>query len=151
MKSLATKEHLHIMLADDDQDDREIFEEVFRSLIPGIKFSQAETGDELIRKLNNSSTLPDLLILDLNMPNRNGLECLEDIRNDEQLSQLPVVVYSTTANRDHVEKAYIKGANLYLQKPNNFSGIQKLIEQILQLDLKEFIPQAPKEEFLLQD
>jgi len=151
MTCLAEKDRLHIMLADDDEDDREIFEEVFRGLLPEIKFSQAETGDELISKLHKETPLPDLIILDLNMPTRNGLECLEEIRSHVKFAHVPVVVYSTTANNDHVEKAFNKGANLYLQKPSNFPGIKKLIERILGLRPIEYIPQAARHDFLLQD
>jgi len=150
MISLANRPALHILLADDDEDDRELFEEAFATIIPGIRFTHAVGGDELIQMLQSSPILPDLVIMDLNMPKKTGLECLEEIRSYPQFRNLPVMVYSTTANQEHVEKAYLKGANMYLQKPNNFQAIRTMIEIILSLQPDAYIPQADKNSFLLK-
>ncbi|MEO6491018.1 MAG: response regulator [Ferruginibacter sp.] len=140
----------HLIIADDDEDDIELFEKAFLEIGPDFVISKANGSDELLTKLLETNPLPDLVILDLNMPAKNGFEILQEIRFHKKLSDIPVMVYSTTANTEQVHKTFELGANMYLQKPNNFQGIKSLIKTILSMNPALYIPQATKESFLFK-
>mgnify|MGYP003579274684 CR=1 FL=1 len=74
------KRSYNIIVADDDSDDRELFEEAATFADPGITITLARDGEELMEHLLNRSLLPDMIFLDLNMPRKNGKECLTEIR-----------------------------------------------------------------------
>ena len=93
---------------------------------------------------------PDLVFLDLNMPCKNGVECLEEIRAVKSFKNLPVIIYSTTANATQVDASYSKGASLYLQKPSNFESIKKSIAGILSKGIASFFEQPAKAQFVFK-
>ena len=87
---------INVLLADDDIDDRYFFDKVLKSLPVRTELATVEDGEKLMSYLaENSEKLPDILFLDLNMPKKNGSECLVEIKQDERLKKLPVIIYST--------------------------------------------------------
>ena len=95
---------LHILLGDEDDDDRYFFAEAIQELSSSIKLSTANDGTELLRLFKNTIIeLPDLIFLDLNMPRRNGLECLEELKQNVQLKNIPVIIYSTSSHPRQVK------------------------------------------------
>jgi len=142
---------LHILLADDDDDDRYFFAQAVNELSGCIKLSTAKDGTELLRLLKNTDVeLPDLIFLDLNMPRKNGLECLEELRQSAQLKNIPVIIYSTSSHPRQVEDTYKKGANLFIQKPDSYTGIKKVLHKVLSISRDELCQQADRASFLIQ-
>ena len=122
------------MLADDDEDDRLLFKMALKEVNPNINLTFAEDGEILMDVLSSqNSHLPSLLFLDLNMPFKNGKECLKEIRNNEALDDLLVVIYSTSSSDLDIEETYNLGANLYIEKPV-YSRLKTTLSGILQLD-----------------
>lgn len=119
-------DRIRILLADDDSDDREFFTEVMTETIPNALITTAANGSDLISAITDGSCLPDIIFLDLNMPCKNGQECLKEIKKMKQLRNIPVVMYSTSSSRTDVENAYKEGANLYVKKPNTYGDMQKI-------------------------
>jgi CheY-like chemotaxis protein len=140
----------HIFVADDDEDDRLFFQEVIKELPYLVHLTMAKDGEETIKALNNLPQLPDLLFLDLNMPIKNGLECLKEIKHDKNLRVLPVIIFSTSSFPKTINQAYDAGAHLYIRKPNDFLSFRKSIQYVLSVNWKENLGQPPKEEFVLQ-
>jgi DNA-binding response OmpR family regulator len=66
--------------------------------------------------------LPVLIFLDLNMPLKNGFDCLKEIKKDDKLKSLPVIIYSTSGEEEVIKLVYKAGALFYIQKPDNFSN-----------------------------
>ncbi len=130
-----SKKRLHIFLVDDDADDRLLFQEAMSEVDPMAKLSLADGCDMLVKLAKVEMDKPDMIFLDLNMPGLNGFECLDEIKNKEHFGNVPVIIYSTSANPDQVKKTYTKGANLYMQKPSNYEDIKKLMNKILTTDL----------------
>lgn len=125
---------IHILLADDDTDDREFFTEVMNESIPEATVTAVNNGSELIRVISdNSRRLPDIIFLDLNMPCKNGQECLREIKKMQKLKNIPIVMYSTSSNKNDVENAYNEGANLYVRKPNTYAEMQKIAQKAASL------------------
>jgi DNA-binding NarL/FixJ family response regulator len=91
--------------------------------------------------------VPDLLFLDLEMPYKNGLECLVEIRNNEALKHLPVVVFSSTTRPANIQTAYEMGADLFFIKPSVFSDLSNAVSTILKLDWSQ--PEVIKQQYAI--
>ncbi len=125
--------HLSILLADDDLDDRYFFLKALKELDISVRFNTVEDGEKLIvYLLKNSETLPDVLFLDLNMPRKSGVECLEEIKANPTLKSLPVVIYSTSLYDDVSEHLYELGAHYYVRK-TDFTELKLVIKQVLHM------------------
>lgn len=122
-----------ILLADDDEDDRELFSEALKEVAVSALLHTAGNGIELMEILQERAVFPDLLFLDLNMPRKNGHECLDEIRKTESLKDITVIIFSTSFQRDTVNSVYEQGASLYIVKPDNFNGLKNVIRQALDL------------------
>lgn len=139
---------LHILLADDDPDDILVFQLAIAEIAPLSKISVVNDGNEALKFLKKQQ--PDLIFLDINMPCKNGIECLEEIRSDDAFNDLPVIIYSTTINISQLNASFNKGASLYMQKPTNYEDIKKSISSILSDGLATLSAQRNKSTFLLK-
>ena len=102
-----------------------------------------------MKALDDLSDIPDLIILDLDLTVKNGLECLIEIKANKKFESLPVVVYATTSYPAAINQLYQGGAHLYLHKSED-SGLKTLIHHVLSINWKEKIAQPPREEFVLK-
>lgn len=123
---------LTLFHADDDCDDTLFFQEAITEINPRIKVHSISNGNELCEMLNILQ--PDIVFLDLDMPKKNGLECLKDIRNNPLYTTIPVIVYSSTTRSSNIETAYEMGADLFFIKPPVFEELRSSLRAILQLD-----------------
>jgi len=124
----------HIILADDDQDHAFLFKRILNKVDPDATLTVARDGRELLRLLQTQ--LPHIVFLDLRMPGKNGIECLQEIRRHPQLSQLPVVVYSSSSKMTDIQRSYLYEADLYMVKPFHSEHLQHALESVLNTDLK---------------
>jgi len=140
----------NIFLADDDDDDRNFFEDALKLISIPVKLTLANDGLQLMNNLEAIEEIPppDVIFLDLNMPRKNGFECLHEIRNTPKFKGIPVVVFSTTNHKDAVDKTYNQGANYYICKPRSFGLLVKAIETVLNYDMWH-APQPSKEQFVI--
>ena len=125
---------LNILLADDDIDDCVFFKQALNDLLLPLYFTAVHDGEQLMEYLTNETNeLPHVIFLDLNMPRKNGFECLSEIKLDEKLKQLPVVIFSTSFEQGVVDQLYLNGAQYFIRKPSEFSQFKKIIHQTLTL------------------
>jgi CheY-like chemotaxis protein len=144
-------EPLHILLVDDDESDRLFFTEAFAQLKIKTIVRTLNNGIELMENLKmKSSNLPDLLFLDLNMPRKNGLECLKEIKSDENLKDIFIAIYSTSDNEHDMEETFRNGANVYITKPNNFNILKQVLEKAVMTAYQYQEPSMKRENFLLR-
>ena len=119
---------LKILLADDDADDREFFAKALYELPLTTKLFTVNDGVELMQLLNNEKfALPDILFLDINMPKKNGMECLFEIRKNEKLNDLGVVMFSTSNSQENIHMLFKTGVNVYIHKPSDFKQLKQVI------------------------
>lgn len=138
----------NLLLADDDADDCDFFKEALEELPVDASLTTVNDGVQLMEFLSaNSTHLPDVVFLDLNMPRKTGQECLVEIRSDDQLKNLPVIIFSTSL--DMVNALYEKGANYYIRKPAEFSQLKKVILKAITV-IAENQSRPSKENFILQ-
>lgn len=124
----------NIFLAEDDLDDSYLFQEALKEVNKFALLTVADNGEELTSKLQTSSHAPQLIFLDLNMPIKNGFDCLDEIRSSRVYGNTPVVVLSTSGSDYSVNTSYQKGADLYIQKPDNYKDLKKAIDLCLARD-----------------
>lgn len=119
---------IQVLVADDNWDDCLLFKEALSELPLKTQLTTVEDGFRLLERLTqNTSNLPDILFLDLNMPRQNGYECLLEIKANKQLQNIPVIIFSTSLEQHIVNLLYENGANLYIKKPNDFTLLKKVI------------------------
>ena len=129
----ANKKTIKIYLADDDEDDLMLFSEALEELPINCKMYNFKDGIYLMGQLMVKQTpLPDLVILDINMPLMNGAACLLKIRETERISALPVIIYSNSFEKKEVDSFKDMGASGYLQKPNSFNQLKTLLYKCIQ-------------------
>ncbi len=123
---------MNILLADDDIDDRNFFKDALKALPLSTNLSTVNDGDELMNYLlANTEQLPHVLFLDINMPAKNGFECLEEIKQNKKLKDIPVVMFSTSSEQDKIKILFKTGADLYIHKPSNFAQLVQVIHHAL--------------------
>jgi len=114
---------LHILVAEDDPDDRLLTGEALSTCGVPVKVSFVVDGEELLDVLLGDHPLPHLVLLDLNMPRKDGREALAEIRRHPRTRELPVVVLTTSKARRDVATAYQLGANSYIIKPDTYAEL----------------------------
>jgi CheY-like chemotaxis protein len=129
--AVATNKPIRVLLADDDEDDRQFFEEAVSEVAPNALVSTVSDGESLLLTLEKANPLPHVLFLDLNMPLKNGWECLDEIRANPKLRHLPVVIYSTSSSREFVDRTFNGGASLYVRKPDSYNDLKSVAKKVL--------------------
>lgn len=120
-----------IVLADDDDIDQVIFKNAIKASKFKSKVIILNNGIELMEYLNVNNDLPDVIFLDINMPLKNGLECLQEIRNDERFKELVIVMFSNDTSQEKIENSFENGANVFLSKSHNKEVLNNAIKKII--------------------
>ena len=143
-------EPVNVLLADDDEDDRLFFREAFEEIKIKTKVKTVNDGVELINHLTKKGNeLPHILFLDLNMPRKNGMDCLMEIKRSDNLKDIPVAIYSTSASEEDIENTFVKGANVYIKKPSDFSTLKKILEEVITINWQYHTSGLNRESFML--
>jgi CheY-like chemotaxis protein len=146
------KQNYKLLLADDDDDDCSLFQEALDELYVPAKLTTVNDGVQLMDYLSKNYTenQPDILFLDINMPRKNGRECLKEIKEIDDLKNLPVVIFSTSLDIEIVDLMYKEGATYYIRKPGDFSKLKKVIGDALSIITETNSQQPIRENFVLQ-
>jgi CheY-like chemotaxis protein len=138
-----------VLLADDDSDDRFFFARTLSELPIPTQLTIVEDGEQLMNYLfANHNMLPDILFLDLNMPKKNGIECLAEIKSAKKLKLLPVVIISTFVHEEAANLIYNGGAHYYVRK-KDIVDLKKNLHHVLGLLAKNKFIRPARNEFIL--
>jgi CheY-like chemotaxis protein len=141
---------LNILLADDDTDDCYFFKEALKEFSLSTQLTAVHDGEELMHQLTKETNeLPDVLFLDLNMPRKNGFECLSEIKLNKKLNHLPVIIYSTSFHTKIADMLYRNGVTYYISKPTEISKLKKTVQDIITHIAEGNTSQPAKENFVL--
>ncbi len=121
----------HIFLVDDDEDDQLFFLEALQEVDNSIEFTYAENGKKALSKLSDLAHLPDLIFLDINMPELNGFECLKELKKCARLRTIPVIMLSTSVSLQDMTYSKELGANMFYTKPSSYSKLRDLLQKII--------------------
>ena len=128
---------LFILVAEDDSDDRFLLQTAFKEKGFNDKVEFVENGVELIEYLarlqddkTGEGNYPYFILLDLNMPKKDGREALKEIKQHPIFKKIPIIVFTTTKNENEIKRCYELGANTYIVKPVSFEGLLKVVDNI---------------------
>lgn len=124
-----------ILLVDDDYDDQLLFQEALTEVDGAVRCTTANNGIDALEKLNSETVFPDIIIMDVNMPMMNGIECLKALKDSEKLKSIPVIMYSTSCSADCQKECSDGGALAYMEKPSDYVLLCSQIEHILNFGL----------------
>lgn len=126
-----------ILIADDDADDRYLLQTAFEEKGFKEKIDFVENGVDLLNFLINIQTnessekkYPRFILLDLNMPKKDGREVLKEMKENPDFKRIPVIIFTTTKNENEIKRCYELGANTYIVKPVSFDALLKMVEDI---------------------
>lgn len=135
---------LKILLADDDADDCLFFKKALDELSVDSELTIVNDGEQLMNYLHkNSEHLPLVLFLDINMPRKNGMECLAEIRQDVKLKDLSVVMFSTSNSWDTINQLFRSGAHVFIHKPSDFGQLKQVIHHAIPLAAERIFSHNP--------
>lgn len=129
---------VHILVADDDPDDCMLTEEAFRTSRLPSTLQFVHDGEQLMSYLQRKAPyddpvrypMPGLILLDLNMPLKDGRDALAEIKADDRLRAIPVVVLTTSSTEEDIVRSYMDGVNSFITKPVTFAGLQEVVKNI---------------------
>jgi CheY-like chemotaxis protein len=130
---------LNIYYIDDDRDDRELFEIAVNKLGHSLKLFA--DSPELMKALEEESTLPDIIFIDYNLGPNNGCDVIEEIRLNKRYEDIPLVIYSTANHHLTVSKCRDCGAKLYIIKPASIELMLKAISYTLETNWSIDLPE----------
>lgn len=120
------------LLADDDADDQLLFLEALGEIDTSIECLVALNGEDALQKLKDRrENLPNYIFLDLNMPRMNGLQCLNEIKKMEQLHNIPVIIYTTSAAQRDIDESKKSGAEKFITKPTSFQELKNILHELV--------------------
>jgi CheY-like chemotaxis protein len=126
---------LEILLVEDNPGDVRLIKEAFRDSPSVGSFQVTVDGEAAIDYLSNVgenglNPRPDMIFLDLNLPKKNGLEVLEEIKSNPMLRSIPIVVLTTSNSEEHIYRSYNLNANCYITKPVDFDEFMNVVKVI---------------------
>jgi len=124
-----------VLLVDDNPADLDLTREMLNRSKRDFHVSSVEDGEQAMSFLRgegkyNAAPRPDMIVLDLNLPRKDGREVLSEIRSDPRLARIPVVVFTTSQAISDINRSYELGANCYLRKPGNLDDFRAVVQSM---------------------
>lgn len=124
-----------ILIVDDDQDDRGFLADALLEIDPYIEIFELEDGISLMSSLLDNPEIPDIIFLDINMPGKDGLQCLKEIKmQDGDLKRVKIIMLSTSSDPEDIETAEVFGASFYAVKPSSFDVMKLFLKEVINMD-----------------
>jgi DNA-binding response OmpR family regulator len=146
-KNVILDQAIHAVLAEDDIDDAYLFELAINELNIKVNLDHVKDGEKLLAFLKQF--IPDIIFLDIEIPCKDGISCITEIRKNKDFDNVPVIIISGHTNGKYIENAYSTGANYYLIKGNSIIQLVERLKKIFSLDWKRTLYFPPKDEFVL--
>lgn len=132
---MSRNETVRILVADDDEDDRMLIADAFEESLLKNPVDFVKDGEELMLYLRkegpfegNTDELPGIILLDLNMPKKDGRTALKEIREDASLRNIPIIVLTTSKSEEDILKTYNLGVNSFITKPVTFDNLVDVVK-----------------------
>jgi len=121
----------NILLIDDDDDDQEIFQSAVQQISTSVRYNYLNSAREALQKLSSGEVSPEVIFLDLNMPLMSGQEFLTQIKQREPLSDIPIIIFSTSSDPTTKELTKALGAYDFITKPSDFDQLVDLLTPLI--------------------
>ncbi|RMZ59027.1 response regulator [Chryseobacterium nematophagum] len=143
------KEYLNIIVADSDEENVLLFKNICKDLKIGIKLQTFNNGDILMEYLNDPShIIPEVLFMDYDIAVQNRPKCLEEIKLDYRLNNLITVIYAEKLSEHDIEDVFVKGANIFMLKTDNYDDIKKRISDAIIMNWQYHTSGLNKDNFI---
>jgi DNA-binding response OmpR family regulator len=140
----------NILLADDNQSEHIFFVHSLRFINESINLQSVSGGPSLMQYLNDvCNQIPDILFLDINMPIKDGKECLADLRADKRFDHMSIVMYSTSDDQSDTDETYGLGADRYVRKPVEIDDLISMLRTIISAYEQGAIKPSCREQYVL--
>jgi CheY-like chemotaxis protein len=132
--NIKTNNNQVIYIVDDDPEDREFLKEAFLHFAPSAQYILCENGTKLLAQFNGQNeNYPGIILLDLNMPGISGRQVLQELKSNQNLRHIPILILTTSHLASDKKMAYELGANCFLTKPSSHSQLLEMAKSILTL------------------
>jgi len=139
----------NVLFVDDDADEFYLFNEAIEQSLQQVKMDRAKDGNDLLEILGKGD-YPDVIFMDLNMPYKDGLETLIELKSHSLYSKIPVIIFSTSNNNRQIDNCFKQGANMYVVKPETFDEITSMVNKVFALDWKTTVSPPSLNNFVLK-
>jgi DNA-binding NarL/FixJ family response regulator len=136
-------------LSEDDLDDLLQFELAIKEVSIPVYLRHAKDGEELFVRLKEA--IPDLLFLDIEMPCKDGMACILEIRRNPEYNFMPVIMFTSHNRQSFIEESYQNGANYFLLKSSTVKALTEKLELILSKEWRKQLYFPPRNEYVLQE
>ena len=133
---LMNESHFTLLVAEDDEDDCLLMQDALAETDFDGRLIFVRDGEDLMEHLYGDAYTPDLILLDLNMPRKDGREALKEIKSNPDLKRIPIIVFTTSSDMDDIFQSYDSGANSFVTKPTTFDGLVDAMNVILRFWFK---------------
>lgn len=145
------REYLNVILVDHDEGNQIFFKNIFKDLKIGIKVQLFCNGENLMEYLNSEEALiPEILFMDFDIPKKNSLECLHEIKTDFRFDKMVTAIYSDRLSEPEIEDVFVKGANIFMRKPDNYTDLKKVISEVVTVNWQYHTSGLNKDNFIMK-
>lgn len=121
---------LSFLLIDDDEIEQLKFQRILKKLDHKHKVREANDGEEALELITSGNYIPDVILLDLNMPKMNGIDFLKLFKQHDSLRYIPIIMLTTSSNHSEIKQCYAEGASGYIIKPLKYEDYIKKVETL---------------------
>jgi CheY-like chemotaxis protein len=139
---------MKILLVEDDLDDQQTFAEVIQKLELPAHLAFARDAIELFGHLDKDPHV-DLIFQDINMPLKNGKQCLKELKSDKRYCHIPVIIYTVSASELDIDEVYENGAHYYVIKPYAYINFMEAMKKVFSIDWTTHQPVPAKKDFII--
>ncbi|WP_415325790.1 response regulator [Chryseobacterium sp. MMS23-Vi53] len=145
------REYLNVILVDNDEGNQIFFKNIFKDLKIGIKVQVFCNGENLMEYLKSEEAIvPEILFIDFDIPKKNSLECLHEIKANAKFDQMITTIYSDRLSEAEIEDVFVKGANIFMKKPDNYTELKKVISEVVTVNWQYQTSGLNKNNFIMK-
>jgi CheY-like chemotaxis protein len=145
------REYLNVILVDNGEENQILFKKVFKDLKVGIKIQIFGNGENLMDYLNSEEAqIPEILFMEKEIPKKNSLEYIEEIKTDFRFDNMVIAIYSDHFSTTEEEEIFVNGANIVMKKPDNYDNLKKVVAEIVTLNWQYHTSGLNKNNFIMK-
>lgn len=145
------KEYLNVIAADNDEGNIIFFKNIFKDLRIGVKSQCFSSGEDLMEYLTSEGTIiPEVVFIKYDIPGKNSMECLDEIKTDSRLSDIIIVIYSDQISESEIEEIFVNGGNIVMRKPDTYDGLKKSLTEIITINWQYHTSGLNKDNFIMK-
>ncbi|MCT2407087.1 response regulator [Chryseobacterium antibioticum] len=145
------KEYLNVIAVDNDEGNILFFKNIFKDLKIGVKSQCFPDGGNLMQYLtSDGAIIPEVVFIKYDIPGKNCMECLGEIKADPRLSNIIIVVYMDQISENEIEDIFVNGANIFMRKPDSYEGLKKSLTEIITISWQYHTSGLNKDNFIMK-